>query len=175
MTRRIAGQIALQDEPPHPDLELSPKPLLAAEINIRDASGIIDFMIDTGADYTMLCPKDAFAILGTEYFRLAFGDSDRTVEMRGVGQEPSSAVIVPVLLTFVTDKRERVPVSLPIAIMEPMPFPEDPDDPDISPLVEAGNWPTPTSLLGRDVLQHFDLHLSYHPPSVTLTEASPSN
>ena len=28
------------------------------------------------------------------------------------------------------------------------------------------------SLLGRDVLQHFDLSLSYHPPSVALTEAS---
>ena len=29
-------------------------------------------------------------------------------------------------------------------------------------------WKLP-SLLGRDVLQHFDLHLSYDPPTVSLT------
>ena len=79
--------------------------------------------------------------------------------MIGIGQGSSRSFVTPTELTFFADDGSQIRITLGIAITEPVP-----PDPGAH-----GNWRMP-SLLGRDVLQHFDLSLSYHPPSVALTE-----
>ena len=86
------------------------------------------------------------------------------LEMIGVGSQIGRSVVTSAKATFYDDDGSEVRVTLPLALAEPVP-----PDPGTH-----GNWQMP-SRLGRDVLQHFDLSLSYHPPSVALTEASASS
>ena len=121
-------------------------------------------MIDTGAEITTLGPRDSLTLLGRSYLTIDFSSIPGTREMIGIGQGSSRSFVTPTELTFFADDGSEIRITLGIAITEPVP-----PDPGAH-----GNWQMP-SLLGRDVLQHFDLSLSYHPPSVALTEASVSD
>ena len=119
-------------------------------------------LIDTGADITTLGPEDALAILGWSYLEMDFTDPTTRLDLTGVGS--AGATIRDALLTLITETQEQIEMPVILAIAEP--------DPRVP--AAHGNWLMP-SLLGRDVLQYFDLHLGYHPPSVVLEEALASS
>ena len=161
MTRRIPGFHRTHGPHHHPAAPLAP--YLNVRIGDGDDAPSVDLMIDTGADFTILAPRDAFVLLGGAYTAIDFTQLAGGIESIGVGQAEARMIMSPISLRFTDDAGGHLTLTLPVAIVEPLP--PQPGD--------HGNWLMP-SLLGRDVLQHFDLHLSYHPPSVSLTEAAPS-
>ena len=159
MTRRIPGFHRTHGPHHHPAAPLAPY----VNVRVGDADDIpdVDFMIDTGADFTILAPRDAVALFGRAYTAIDFAQLAGGIESISVGRAEARMIMSPMSLRFTDDAGGYLALTLPVAIVEPLP--PQPGD--------HGNWLMP-SLLGRDVLQHFDLHLSYHPPSVSLTEAA---
>ena len=159
MSRRISGFYGWRGA-----RRATPAPYVDVGLGPGGRPQTVPFLIDTGADITTLGPRDALTLLGRAYLSMDFEPGRGRLEMIGVGREIARAVVTSAEATFYDDEGSEIRVTLPLAFAEPIP-------PDPGP---HGNWQMP-SLLGRDVLQHFDLSLSYHPPSVALTEASESS
>ena len=157
--RRIRGTYPHLTLPPHPSLPLTPAAAVSAQVMQGGRLIGVDFLIDTGADYTTLGPRSALQVLGPAYLSLDFADPDTSLEMSGVGGGVTRLLLRELPLAFFADDGSRVAVTLNLAIAEPSP--PAPSD--------RGSWLLP-SLLGRDILHHFDLLLSYHPPTVALIE-----
>ena len=121
------------------------------------------FLVDTGCDYTTLSPQDAHRLFGDNYLTMDFSRRPESIEMHGIGDTPAFGLRTRAELTFLADNGDEITLDTPIVIAQPMPPTPG----------RQGNWLIP-SLLGRDILEHFDLALSYNPPSVTLTEAAPA-
>ena len=162
MTRHIRGVFRRHGQYQHPAAPL------AAYVNVvvgeNDPPRSVDFMIDTGADFTTLAPRDTLRLLGRAYGNIDFGDPASSVESIGVGHAGARLIRISTQLQFTDDAGGHLTIEIPVAVAEPVP-----PQPG-----EHGNWLMP-SLLGRDVLQYFDLRLSYHPPSAVLEEASASS
>lgn len=122
----------------------------------RDTKQEILFLVDTGADSTLIEPTDAYRLFGEELFSIDFGRSYDTRVSVGVGGHARS-VIEYAHLSTISDDGEYVGVILPILISEPVP--RRPAESGFS------NWDAP-SLLGRDVLSFFEVHLDYYPRPV---------
>ena len=118
-------------------------------------------MIDTGADFSVITPLDTLRLFGHD---IDFSGTTSDFVIAGIGGVETRFIRMPIQLNFSADDGQQLTKTYDMAVLEPSP--EQPG--------EHGNWLMP-SLLGRDVLQHFDLRLSYHPPSVSLTEAALSN
>ena len=159
VSRRIVGKFREPAHPPHPALRPILAAYIVAEVAIDGDSASIGMLIDTGSDITTLGPEDALAILGWSYLETDFTDPATCLDLTGVGS--AGATIRDALVVFTDEAQQQLVVPVALAIAEP-----DPRVPGAH-----GNWLMP-SLLGRDVLQYFDLRLSYHPPSVVLEEAS---
>ncbi len=159
MTRRVAGYF---DEGVSGDR--SPRslaPFIVARFGTSRLDQTIAMLVDTGADTTALGPRDALALLGREYLRMDFDRGPGVVAVRGFGEGDGAALVSPMELWLRDTDGIDFPVLLNVAITKPSPVEPGPN----------GNWMMP-SLLGRDILERFDLALSYNPPSVTLTEAA---
>lgn len=130
------------------------------------ASAMVEFRLDTGADFTTLSPQDAYKVLEERYLEMAFGPEEEVIEMVGAGGSASTIVRQVRIVLFDEDDRP-VPITLGVALMRPSPR---------QPGAQGhwDNWDMP-SLLGLDVLHHFNLSFSYHPPSAALVEAPTSN
>ncbi|MYD54923.1 MAG: hypothetical protein F4W96_11555 [Chloroflexi bacterium] len=139
------------------------RPYVGAELELFGRVGEIRWAIDTGSPYTILQPNDSDILLGQALRELDFTTHRQRIRIGGVGPGSTNAIIAPATLTFTDEQGQREMVRLPVLIAEPFP-------PYRS---HGGNWRMP-SLLGCDVLRHFDLALSYNPPSVSLTEAAPA-
>lgn len=116
------------------------------------------FLIDTGADFTIVQPELASSLL-----KATGQDSGAEVErnlitMNGVGPTPLRCQIQPAGLSMVDDAGEEFVFSSPVLIPQP--------DARQGSGRRSGVVP---SLLGRDVLQRFELSLSYDPATVSLT------
>ena len=159
MTRRVSGFHRAHGPYHHPAAPLAP--YISVRIGDRDDAPSVDFMIDTGSDFTILAPRDAWALLGESYAAIDFARLASDFESIGVGSAGARMIMSPMSLRFTDDAGGYIALTAPVAIAEPVP-----PQPG-----EHGNWLMP-SLLGRDVLQYFDLQMGYHPPSVVLEEAS---
>lgn len=148
------------NEPAH-----TPRPFVPFEINMslgRDdqrATTEALFLVDTGADATLLAPVDAYELLGNALFEIDFDDEAKVFWSVGIGGYARS-VIRSAILSTVSDDGEFIGVFAPICIAEPVPRLPTPEHP--------GNWSTP-SLLGRDILRYFEIRLDYFPePAIAL-------
>ena len=164
VSRRVRGYFLDHDPSPHPQLRSIPAAYVKLDVEIDGASGSVRFLIDTGADFTTVSPQDCIRIFGWSYVELDFSDPAARIEMIGIGSADAGAVVRDALLTAAVDDGEDIKIFTSLGIVRPYP---------LTPAAH-GNWLMP-SLLGRDVLQYFDLHLGYHPPSVVLEEASASS
>lgn len=111
--------------------------------------GSIHFLIDTGADVTVIHPTDAARVLRGDFFALDFLRDTHLVDASGVGGI-AKRVVRDATLHVESTEGDPWQISLPILIAEPVP--RAPPD--------TGNWRLP-SLLGRDFLRHFRLELIY--------------
>lgn len=113
----------------------------------------VPFMIDTGADFTIVAPRRTRALFGSE-FDYNSVLSSRRLPIAGVGPGTVDTIIqrVGVLMTDDDGALFRFPQAMLFAV------------PGRGP---AERWRVP-SVLGRDVLRRFELRLSYDPPTVSL-------
>ncbi len=138
-----------------------PAPYVYGYMGDKSLRNRTPFLIDTGCDYSTLNPQDAHRLFGDAYLDMDFSPGPASIEMVGIGDTPAHGIRTHADLAFRTDDDGDVQLAIPIVIAQPTP--REPG--------RHGNWLIP-SLLGRDILQYFDLALSYNPPSVALTEAA---
>ena len=139
------------------------QPYVDAELSLFGRRGDVRWAIDTGSPYTVLHPEYSDRLLGELLTDLDFETHPQRFDIAGVGASRIRTIIAPATLTFEDDSGELESINMPVLIAEPTtPFRS-----------HQGNWQMP-SLLGCDILRSFDLALSYNPPAVTLTEATPA-
>ena len=107
----------------------------------------IPFMIDTGADVTVLSADDSLAVLGSEAFGLDFARDPRRLQIQGIGGG-AQYVVRDATMTLRSREGESYSLAMPILIAEPAP-----------PRLAEPGPPQPPSVLGRDFLRHFHLEL----------------
>ena len=122
-------------------------PLIWVEVALGGRGRDIAFLIDTGADATVLHPTDGYRVLANDLHRIDFDHDLRRVPGLGVGGAVDR-VVRDATLTLRSEDRRLHPIEMPILIARPIP-----SEPG-----EHGNWRLP-SLLGRDFLRHFRLEL----------------
>lgn len=113
----------------------------------------VPFMIDTGADLTIVAPRRTKALFGAE-FDYNSVPSFRRLAIAGIGPGTVDTIIQPVglLMTDVDAVGYRFSQTMLFAVPRPG---------------VSGGWRVP-SVLGRDVLRRFELRLSFEPPTVSL-------
>ena len=112
----------------------------------------LPFLIDTGADLTLIQPDHARQLLsGVDQDRQTSTPSDQFT-ISGIGSSAEQTTVRRVGLHFTDDVGRGYWFAQTILFANP---------------ASERSWVVP-SLLGRDVLSRFDLNLSYDPPSVTL-------
>ena len=122
-------------------------PLLWVRVALNGHSREIAFLIDTGADATVLHPTDAYRLLSDDFRAIQFDNEAHRVAGEGVGGAVDR-VVRDATLTLRSEDRRFYPIEMPILIARPNPA--EPGD--------HGNWRLP-SLLGRDFLRQFRLEL----------------
>lgn len=122
-------------------------PVIGVRVGLGGHSRDIAFLIDTGADATVLHPADAYRLLGDDLHGIDFDHDPRRTPGLGVGGAVDR-VVQNATLTLRSEDRQLHPIDMPILIARPIPA-----EPG-----EHGNWRLP-SLLGRDFLRHFRLEL----------------
>ncbi len=134
-----------------PGIETVGAPTIRVRVELLGRSAEIEFDIDTGSAVTVLSDRDARRLLGSEHRLLGFQADAQRIGLRGLAGLTAGNVIE-ALLTLRGDEgqhrlRQRIVIPPPADRIAP---------------------PLP-SLLGRDVLRHFRLELTYgDSPSVLL-------
>ena len=122
-------------------------PLIRVTVALNDRADDARFLIDTGADATVLHPTDAHSILGADLYTIDFDHDPHHTTGEGVGGTVDR-VVRDATLTLQSEDGRLHSIEMPILIARPTPT-----EPG-----EHGNWRLP-SLLGRDFLRHFRLEL----------------
>ena len=146
-------------QPNRPDLRDYPSnaPFVSGALLHQDQFREVDFLIDTGADITVVSPQDALFLFGIDHYQELLTRSPG-VSLSGIGS--GFAVTQPIQL-FLFDEAgglagfERNATIMGLAV-----------DSEGQP----GNWSMP-SLLGRDILEQFTLTISYRPPLIELVRS----
>jgi Retroviral aspartyl protease len=130
-----------------------PAPHVAATIRRAPAAEFaeIDFLIDTGADFTTVHPADAFR-LWPGYFTHDFARDPTVREMHGIGG-PARFIPLQAELQFIDDEMGAVAAPMTVWVAAPD---------------EQGLWNLP-SLLGRDIIQQFTLTVDARKDAIHLT------
>lgn len=125
-------------------------PSVPVEAAWQDHRAHFTLLIDTGTESTTLFPRQALELFGSSFDQLDFDDPSRRILIGDVGGAFHAAIEEPIDLIFHDDGDAPSVASVRVLVVRPNP-PERSDG--------GGNWDTP-SLLGRDLLLHFDLHVS---------------
>ena len=133
-----------------------PAPFLRGRVMYGVSALELDFLIDTGAEVTVLSPADASNLFGNQAHRL-LPRLYPSIHISGVGQ--GKAVEVPLTLVFRDQDEDPLYLRLPVLVM---PSPQGPSQ-------SSALGPLP-SLLGRDILNRFVLILNPATETVELTE-----
>ena len=153
MSRRFPGFFRGLGATSHPDLMVTSRPRIDVGVFLGKSRLRVPFLIDTGADLTILQPSHAGRVLRASGQPLPPTKPIDHLSISGIGSSAELAVVRRVGLLFVDDESDGYWFSQSILFA---------DDTSGQP------WRVP-SILGRDVLQRFELNLSYDPPSVSLT------
>lgn len=137
----------------HPDRQESFAPAILVEAAWRDRRAHVNLLIDTGTENTILFPRQAREIFGRDLERFEFDNPDRRILIGDVGGTFHAAIEETVDLIFHDETDAPSTSSARVLVVQPSPT--DLADPNVA----RSNWDTP-SLLGRDLLLHFDLHMS---------------
>ena len=121
--------------------------LIEILVSIAGMQDTVRFLIDTGADVSILGPDDSLAVLGSAAFAINFISDPRSLHIMGIGGG-ARYVVRDAVLTFYSTEGERHALAMPILIAEPAP-----------PRLAEPGPPQPPSVLGRDFLRHFHLEL----------------
>ena len=122
-------------------------PLIRIDLTLEGHSGSVWFLIDSGADATVLHPRDALRVLAEDLDAIDFDTDPRRMAGIGVGGG-AQRVARDATYTLRSVDDEVYDLEMPILIARPAPA--EPGD--------HGNWRLP-SLLGRDFLRHFRFEL----------------
>ena len=124
------------------------RPFVAAELTIpgQSVAGTIEFLVDTGADSTVISPSDASRM------RLNAAQLPRASASTGIGGS------TPMAVTTATIKLDTRTFNVPMRILAPT-----------SPAQQQALAAIP-SLLGRDLLAHFALFFEERTGRVLLLE-----
>ena len=125
-------------------------PSVSVEAAWRDRRAHFTLLIDTGTESTTLFPRQASELFGSSYDQLDFDDPNRRILIGDVGGAFHAAIEEPIDLIFHDDSDAPSTASARVLVVRPNPSERS---------VGGGNWNTP-SLLGRDLLLHFDLLIS---------------
>ena len=128
-------------------------PSIAVALRSEERVESFDLLIDTGSEISIMYPRESALLFGAN-----FGEA---VLQRNIGREYIGSVSghlnygfrVPLEMTFHDEDGIEYQLDRSLLVVEPEP--PNLDDPS----ADRGNWDTP-SLLGRDLLLHFDLHVS---------------
>ena len=85
---------------------------VSAQVMIGGRLVGVDFVIDSGADYSVLGPEDALDVFGPAYLSLDFADPDTSLELSGVGGGVTRLLLRELPLAFFADDGSRVAVTL---------------------------------------------------------------
>lgn len=149
MSRRLIGDFAQA----HPEKPLAPYLHVETFADIGRRGWRLPYLIDTGADRTLLGPGHAAIVFGETEYRLIMS-TERRIRIGGVGTG-ASVVVQPVFLQF------KVDVGEPLLLLRDLWVAAEIRDQ--SGAVLNRHMP---SLLGRDILNHFTLTVS--PPNGVL-------
>lgn len=135
-------------------------PFLSAHIHsaLLSLDSDIDFLIDTGASRTVLLDKDVH-FLGIDVVRLQKPEKN----LSGVGGSVETHIIEDAILSFLADGK-FFEMDLPIFVLS--------HDLSKMHLEERNRILRMPSLLGRDVINNFHLHLSKDKNTVLLSPGS---
>lgn len=128
-------------------------PSIEAQLHCDGNEAQVDFLVDTGSEASILYPEQAAAQLGEQSVQAARRRSTAREMIGGVEGQLNRAFRIPVEITF--SDEEQVPFLFDTTILVAEPNPTSLESRGDA----RGNWDTP-SLLGCDLLLHFDLHVS---------------
>ena len=122
----------------------APHVIAAVRTTATGAFEVLDFLIDTGADFTTINPSDAYRLWGTEYLAYDFLTDPTRTEVRGIG---GTAVFVvrSVFMAFCTEDNRSITADHNVHVASP-------------PATDL--WQL-SSLLGRDILSQFRCTFDY--------------
>ncbi len=118
----------------------------------------VPFMIDSGADFTILQYHDIASMFRLEGRDISFGRGPDMISVSGIGHASARCRVQQLGLRLRDSAGTPLTITQSVAIAEPPPTSS----------TRGALWKLP-SLLGRDLLSKFDFNLSYDPPTVSLT------
>ena len=125
-------------------------PSIEAELRWEGSVERFEMLIDTGSEVSILYPDQGTTLLGEQFERVVSRASTGREYVAGVEGQLNLAIRIPVEMTF--QDEDGVPFRFDTTILVAEPSLSDHDG-------NRGNWDNPP-LLGRDLLLHFDLHVS---------------
>lgn len=114
----------------------------------------VDFLIDTGADLTTICPADAVRVWGARYLAIDFEQDETNEPIQGIGGSQLLTIRRMTRLTLFpsTAQVRELHLEHEVSILPP----------------DSPSW-IDQLLLGRDVLGMFDLTISQRRQAIELS------
>ena len=157
VVRRFPGHFSQVARAAHGSLSSTPAPRITLIVLFGRQAIRVPFMIDFGADYTILQYHDIASMFRLEGRDISFEHGPDMISVSGIGHASARCRIQQLGLRLRDSAGNPFTITQAVAIAEPLPS-----------NTQGAPWKLP-SLLGRDLLSRFDFNLSYDPPTVSLT------